>query len=415
MSSRPVILAVAAGDESSRGYCLEQVAAAYDVVLLTGVEPTWEQPFIKDHEVVDLFDQDALLAGGRALAARHEVAGAVTWTEWFLVPVARLCEELGLPATPPEVMRACRNKATSRALFAGHEVPSAVSVAVATPAAAAAAAESIGYPVVVKPAAHAASIGVIRVDRPEELPAAYAFAAAGASQSTESGGVLIEEYLDGPEVSVECVTRGGHTIAVAVTRKTVGFPPYFEEVAHSVDASDPLLSTVAPVAAAAIEALGVRDGIQHVELRLVDGVPRLIEVNARIGGDLIGHLVQLATGVDLPRAAADLACGREPDLTPTRKQAAAIRMLYPAVSGTITARHFDKDFAARAPWLRQVVWQREIGEEVLLPPEGDTFTARAGFLIVTAHTAELAQQRAEEAYRRVTLCVEPRRQPVATG
>ncbi|MFK4222200.1 ATP-grasp domain-containing protein [Streptomyces sp. NPDC019890] len=393
--------------EAYRGYCLESVAAAYDVVLISGAEPTWERPFLTDYEVADPADPHAQAAAGRALAERHRLAGVVTWTEWYLVPVARLARQLGLPTAAPEVMQGCRNKATARALFARHGVPSAASQGVRTAAEAANAADRIGYPVVLKPAAHAASVGVIRVDGPAELADAYTFAVQAADHGVESTQVLVEEYLDGPEVSVECVTYQGETTAVAITRKTVGMEPYFEELAHSVDAGDPLLATVAPVAAAAIRALGIRDGVSHVEMRLVDGRPRLIEVNARIAGDMIGHLVHLATGIDLPRTATDIACGRAPDLTPTRHQAAAIRLIYPATSSTLTARRLDEPFAANTPWLERVHFLRHPGDQLVLPPAGDMFTSRIGFLIVTAPTAELAQERSEEAYRQLTVEVAP--------
>ncbi|TWV46620.1 ATP-grasp domain-containing protein [Streptomyces misionensis] len=379
------------------------MAAAYDVVLLTGTEPSWEKPFIVDHAVVDLSDPAALLAGGRALAERHDLAGVVTWDEWHLVPTARLARALGLPSPSVEVMRACRNKATARTLFARHGVPSAASMRARTLLEAGLATMTLGLPAVVKPAAVAGSIGVIRVDEPEELPAAFAFASAGASRSREDTGVLVEEYLDGPEVSVECVTHRGVTTAVAVTRKHLGPAPYFDETGHTVDAADPLLPQVAPVAAAAVKALGITDGVQHVELRLVDGRPRLIEVNARIGGDMIGHLVRLTTGIDLPRAAADLACGRAPDLTPTRSAAAGIRMLYPDASGTLTARHVNEPFAAHTPWLRQVQWIREIGDQLVLPPGGDLFTARAGFYIVTGRTTSEVTERLDLAADEITV------------
>lgn len=393
MSARPLVLVVSPGDETYRGYLLEQVAAAYDVVLLTGAEPSWEKPFIVDHSVVDLTDPTALLAAGRALAERHDLAGVVTWDEWHLVPTARLSRALGLSSTSVEVMRACRNKDTARTLFARHGVPSAASMKARTLLEAGLATMTLGYPAVIKPAASAGSIGVIRVDQPEELPGAFEFASAGASRSREDTGVLVEEYLDGPEVSVECVTHRGATTAVAVTRKHLGPAPYFDETGHTVDATDPLLAQVAPAAAAAVKALGITEGVQHVEMRLVDGRPRLIEVNARIGGDMIGHLVRLATGIDLPKAAADLACGTPPDLTPTRSGAAGIRMLYPAASGTLTARHINQPFAAHTPWLRQIQWIREIGEQLLLPPDGDLFTARAGFYIVTGrNTAEVTER-----------------------
>ncbi|MGV9790874.1 ATP-grasp domain-containing protein [Streptomyces sp. NPDC003435] len=403
MSTRPLLLVVSPGDQTLRGYCLEQIAATYDVVLLAATEPTWEKPYIVDHAVADLHDTAELFAAGRALAARHELAGIVTWDEWHLVATTRLARALGLPANPVEVMRACRNKAVARALFARHGVPSAASVKARTLREAEAAVRSLGYPVVVKPTAVAGSIGVSRVDRPEELAAAFAYASSGALRSREDTGVLVEEYLDGPEVSVECVTHRGVTTAVAVTRKHLGAAPYFDETGHTVDAADPLLAQVAPAAAAAVKALGITDGVQHVEIRLVGGQSRLIEVNARIGGDMIGHLVRLATGIDLPKAAADIACGRAPDLIPSRNGAAGIRMLYPVSSGTLTERHITQPVAAHTPWLRQVQWMREIGEPIVLPPEGNVFTARAGFYTVIGRDTTEVNERLDTVADEITV------------
>ncbi|CAL9584925.1 Phosphoribosylamine--glycine ligase [Streptomyces sp. enrichment culture] len=409
MSDRPAVLVVAAADmeaEAYRGYCLESVAAAYDVVLITGEEPSWEVPYIRDCLVVpDPTDQTALYAAGRTLADRHDLAGVFTWTEWYLVPVARLARRLGLPTTDPEAMRACRNKATARSLFARHGVPSAASASVRTRHEAQAAAERIGYPVVLKPAAHAASIGVIRADTPDQLTAAYGAARRAADLGLESTDVLVEEYLDGPEVSAECVTHRGKTTVVAVTRKTVSEPPHFEELAHSVDATDPLLATVTPAARAAIRALGITDGVSHVEMRLVGARPRLVEVNGRLAGDMIGHLVRLTTGIDLPRAAADIACDHAPDLTPTRSSAAAIHLIYPETSGTLISLRFD---GPRPPWLERIHFQRHPGDRLLLPADdGDMFTARIGHLIATGPTTETARARAATALGHVVTHVEP--------
>ncbi|MEU6231285.1 ATP-grasp domain-containing protein [Streptomyces sp. NPDC047042] len=393
--------------EGYRGTCLKSVADAYDVVLITGEEPSWEVPYIRDCVVVaDPTDQAALSAAGRVLAERHRPAGVFTWTEWYLVPVARLARQLGLPTTGPEVMQACRNKATARTLFARHGVPSAVSVSVQNLPEAKAAAARIGYPVVLKPAAHAASIGVIRADTPEQLAAAYEFANRTADRGVENRTVLVEEYLDGPEVSVESVTYRGQTTIVALTRKTVSDPPYFEELAHSLDANDPLLGVVAPAARAAIRALGITDGVSHVEMRLVDGRPRLIEVNARIAGDMIGHLVSLATGIDLPRAAADIACDRAPDLAPTQASAAAIRLIYPDTSGTVDRLAYEGE---RPPWLERLHFQHHVGDDLVLPADGgDMFTARIGYLITTGPTADVAQARAEQALSHLDVHITPR-------
>ncbi|MEU4949878.1 hypothetical protein [Streptomyces lavendulae] len=141
-------------------------------------------------------------------------------------------------------------------------------------------------------------------------------------------------------------------------------------------------------------------------MRLTATGPRIVEVNARIGGDLIGKLVLLATGIDLPRAAADLALGRRPDLTPTRHQAAAIALLYPDTSGTVTARGIDAHLA-EADWLHQASWILDTGDRVTLPPEGDVDVARVGLLVVVAPDAGQALERLDTATRHVTITVAP--------
>ncbi|WP_328486011.1 ATP-grasp domain-containing protein [Streptomyces zaomyceticus] len=407
-TSRPTVLIVAPGDEVYRGYCLKQVAADYDVVAITAQPLTWEADHVVDHEVADPYQLDQLLAAGEAIAARRSLAGVLTWNEPLLVHTARLAEHLGLRTNPAAVMENCRNKHATRKLLAAHQVPSARSGRVGDLLEATILAEDIGYPIVLKPAGQAGSVGVIRVDNSEELARAFDFAAAGAAlaggQNTD---ILVEEYLDGPEISVECVTQHGHTHTVAVTRKKLGFEPYFEEVGHTVDATDLLLAEVAPIAAAAIRALGIDHGIQHVEMRLTSTGPRIIEVNARIGGDLIGHLVRLATGLDLPRIAADLACGTTPRLEHSRLRAAGVTLLYPETSGTLTHRSIDEDFASRTRWLDLVQWIGTVGDQIVLPPEGDVDVARAGLCVVTGYDAAKVEERLAQTAQHITLTVQP--------
>lgn len=307
-------------------------------------------------------------------------------------------------------MQSCRDKHSTRTLLARHGVPSARSVRVANLLEATLVAEQIGYPVVLKPAGQAGSVGVIRVDNGEHLARAFDFATEGAAlHGGENTNVLVEEYLDGPEISVECVTQNGVTHAVAVTRKKLGFEPYFEETGHTVDAADPLLPQVAPIAAAAIRALGIDHGVQHVEMRLTSTGPRIIEVNARIGGDLIGHLVRLATGIDLPRVAADLACATTPSLERTRLRAAGITLLYPETSGTLAHRSIDDTFADRAPWLDLIQWIGDVGDQILLPPDGDVDVARAGLYVVTGYDVTKVEERLAETAKHITLTVLPDR------
>ncbi|MFJ4741212.1 acetyl-CoA carboxylase biotin carboxylase subunit family protein [Streptomyces sp. NPDC088775] len=405
MSLRPLVLIVAPGDDVYRGYCLRQVADAYDVAVITTGPLNWEQPYVVAHEVVNDFDNvEALLAAAKNIDAVRPIAGVLTWNESYLTPVATLAEHLSLAVTSVESVRTCRDKSASRAALAHHGVPSARSIAAASYTEALAAANEIGFPVVVKPAAIGGSIGVIKAETREDMADAYAFAARGVQvHGGDRHAVLIEEYLQGEEVSVECVTSDGITTAVAVTRKELGAEPLFEEIGHTLTAGDTLLHTVAPVAAAAVKATRTRNGIQHVELRLTPTGPRVIEVNARIGGDWIGWAVWRATGLSLPQIAADIAVGKTPDLTATRQQAVAIKVLYAPRSGTLAERTIDARFAAT--WVDGPSWLMSEGDKVLLPPAGDLDQARVGLFATHADTLDVAVSRRAEAAAHITLAV----------
>ncbi|WP_460371062.1 ATP-grasp domain-containing protein, partial [Actinocorallia lasiicapitis] len=183
-------------------------------------------------------------------------------------------------------------------------------------AAATALAAGLGYPVVLKPRALSGSIGVVRVGSAAELESAFP-AVLGARTGLSARahlGVLVEEYLDGPEYSVDAVTSGGVTRILVVAEKTLGFAPFFEETGHLVPARPvPGLDDAVELVVRAHAALGLDSMTTHTEVRLTPAGPRLVEINARLGGDLIPYLGRLALGVDAPGAAADVAMGRVPE------------------------------------------------------------------------------------------------------
>jgi len=116
--------------------------------------------------------------------------------------------------------------------------------------------------------------------------------------------------------------------------------PYFEEVGHIVDAADPLLADpgLAAVLAAAHRALGFTDGITHAEFKLTGDGPVVIEVNARLGGDLIPYLGMRASGIDPGLAAAAVACGQRPQLRPDRSRSPGCASSYPSATTPSSAR-----------------------------------------------------------------------------
>ncbi|MFD9322978.1 ATP-grasp domain-containing protein [Streptomyces sp. NPDC060053] len=291
----------------------------------------------------DTNDTDGLLPEVERL---HEVLrfdGVLTSCDYYLPTVARIAWHLGLPGSPPDgVENACRKDATRRVLadagvpgprFAVHEEWAGI----------ARAAREIGYPLVVKPVDLCAGMYVRRVDDEEQLAAtarALGDFPVNARGQRREPSVLLEELLDGPEVSVETVSHAGAIHVVGVTDKSVGGAPAFIETGHMFPAALSAADTEAAeqTALAALKALGLVDGVvAHTEIKLTSAGPRLVEVNPRPAGNRITELVRHVTGVDLAAAFVEVSLGREPDLRrgDTGLRSAAIGFLVPQTSGTL--------------------------------------------------------------------------------
>ncbi|MFG3028972.1 ATP-grasp domain-containing protein [Streptomyces sp. NPDC048253] len=308
----------------------------------------------------DTNDTDLLLPEIERL---HEVLrfdGVITSCDYYLPTAARIAGHLGLPGSSPEAVEsACRKDATRRVLadagvpgprFAVHEEWADIVRA----------AREIGYPLVVKPVDLCAGMYVRRVDDEEQLAAAVRvlsdFPVNARGQRREPA-VLLEELMDGPEVSVETVSHAGAVHVVGVTDKSVGGAPAFIETGHMFPAALPAADAEAAeqTALAALKALGLVDGVvAHTEIKLTSAGPRVVEVNPRPAGNRITELVRHVTGIDLAAAFVEVSLGREPDLrrSDTGLCSAAIGFLVPQRSGTLES--LDGDELRGAPGVLEV-------------------------------------------------------------
>jgi hypothetical protein len=351
-TTRPRLLLVGSGMQTYRQYLLESISTAFDVHLLHTAEPTWERPYLAGWTVLpSTVDGPAMAAAVHAVHEKNPVDGVLCWDEGRIHATAYVAQALGLRNGDPAVIWRLRDKAQTRAALAAAGVRQPRSVPVSTEQEALDAAEVVGYPAVLKPRGLGASLGVVRVANPAELRARYPFTRDTTAPDpvlyASGHPVLVEQCVVGEEISIDAAVRDGVVTALFVGRKVVGYPPYAEEVGHFVDATDPLLSD--PTLRAALQdthtALGFRDGWTHTEFMLTADGPHLIEVNGRLGGDLIPYLGALATGVDPGLAAAAIACGQAPDLAPTRSRVAGVRFFYVDEEDTTLA---DVSFAADA-------------------------------------------------------------------
>ncbi len=376
------ILVLGSGAAIYREYILAAAARRYRLVLLQADPPTWQRPYVADHALAALDEPEAVIDRARTLAIHHRLDGVLTYEEGTVPAAAAVAAEFGLAHSPPESVARCRDKLAMRRTLEQAGAPSAryalvSSLAEATPAAAA-----LGYPVVVKPRALAGSLGVVKVDGPAGLAEAYATArSVHLPGYPQPDGVLVEEYLDGPEVSVDSVIFDGSVKVVTIARKQLAFDPYFEEVGHVVSGTEdpPDAGAVVEAVTAAQQALGMTFGVTHTELRLTAGGPRIVEVNPRLGGDMIPWLGYLALGADLAGAAADVAAGIRPRIDPERHGAAAVRFFYPRADMRFRQGAIDPALD-HLPWLKRVAWEAQPGDVLRLPPAG--FLSRLGFAVV---------------------------------
>lgn len=181
---------------------------------------------------------------------------------------------------------------------------------------------------ILKPADNAASRGVILVnknDKPdyEEL---YLYC----EHYSRSGSILVEEFMTGPEVSVESYSIDGVPHIITITDKMVTDVPYFVELGHTEPCKLPQVAQedIKKVATAAINAIGMLNGPTHTEIKVTPNGAKLVEIAARLGGDFItSKLVPLSTGVDMIECSFASLLGERVPLEKKFQKSSAIRFI----------------------------------------------------------------------------------------
>ncbi|WP_330241870.1 ATP-grasp domain-containing protein [Streptomyces sp. NBC_00525] len=386
-SEAPALLLMGSGDRRYREYFVAAVSRHFRLWLLDAYEPSWQLAYVEGTSVLDTQDLDALLAEAQQVVRRLPVAGVFTNDESLVHVAARLAEALGLPGSAPDAVLACRDKATTRARLTAAGVPQPACTPVSTAAEARCAADATGYPVVVKARGLAGSLGVVRADHGDAVEAAFEAAGSAdwAGVPRYEADVLVEEYLTGPEISVDAIVVDGVCTPMIVARKQTGMDPYFEETGHTVDAADPLLRDAELLGQLhhIHKALGFERGATHTEFKLTPEGPRLVEINARLGGDFIPFIGMLATGTDPAVAAARVAAGLIPDTAPKTQRIAAVRFLYPEADCEVVETTVRTDLFG--PTVHSAVATAGPGTRLALPPHG--YMNRYGYVVAVGEEA----------------------------
>ena len=245
---------------------------------------------------------------------------------------------------------------------------------------------------ILKPTRSCGSRGIAKVER-DMARSTFEQYYHRALQESRDHSVLIEQFIDGPEFSVEAIVWQGEPHVLAVTDKKTTTPPFFVELGHNQPSVFPhaVQQRLIEAALAGMRALNLDNCAAHCELKIQDGQPYLMEIGARLGGDFITTaLTPLSTGIDMVGAAISVALGEAPDLQPKAAgQGVCIRYFTPQPGRLVGIEHSD---LLNVPYVYDASIYRNVGDMV---PEARSSSDRSGHVIVVGSTPQAAIEKAE--------------------
>jgi len=262
----------------------------------------------------------------RTIALKHKVSGIVTGQmEKPLRLMARLAQDLGYIFNSPEVTERCLDKWLMKETFRAKNIPCGEGILIKrNEDAEKKLSGEISFPVIIKPHDAFSSRGVYKCNSPGEVKAHLEESRLFSS----NGDILIEEFLEGKEYSVEAITYQGETSIIQFTEKFITPYPNTVETGHLQPADLTLAEkdAISSVVKSALKALGIENSASHTEIMMTEAGPKVIETGARLGGDFIAsYLTKASTGVSMDRAAVQVALGLEPDLFRKHEKYSMIR------------------------------------------------------------------------------------------
>ena len=320
-------------------------------------------------EPIDLKDVPAIVDFARDLQNNGGLDGVFTAATDFSVPVAAAAAACGLPGHGLEAAKNASDKLRMRACFAAAGVPSPRCAGVTRenlPGIAAVLKDTgIRLPVVVKPADSMGARGCVRVNEENALE----IACADALRYSRSGTAIVEEYMEGPEFSVEALVFDGEFHLTGFADRHICFPPYFVEMGHTIPTALPEADRerIISVFRAGTEALGLSHGAAKGDIKLTPDGPMVGEIAARLsGGYMSGWTFPYSSGIDLTGAALSLAVGERPgELEPSVSKVCAERA-WISLPGTV-ASVYGLEEAAAIPGVRNVIPRAGAGDRVVFP------------------------------------------------
>lgn len=363
------------------------------------------------HAVISTRDVTGILQYVANLRDRGEVAridGVLVMGSDIPQVVAELAEHLGTPGIPVEAALLATDKMAMKQRFRDRGVAVPWFDEVGSTDALRCAAEERGFPLVIKPPDRSGARGVFLLRDDDELDAWFA----RSQDLSLVGKVMVEEYVDGPQISTESLMVDGraHTPGFADRNYEMldRFAPRVIEnggwvpSALSVEQRREVESLVERAALA----LGIENGVVKGDVVWSSRGPVMIEMAARLsGGDFSESLIPIGCGVDLVAQALRLAVGLPVDaeaLQPRFQRGVVNRYFFPEPGRLVRIDGVEE--IRSQPWVRKLEFWYRPGDIV---PGVCSHADRFGVFIVSGETRQEAEEHAARVYESIRIVTEP--------
>ena len=265
---------------------------------------------------IDLKDREGILELCKRLKNSAEgLEGVFTAGTDFSASVSYVCEKLGLPAHSFEAAVNASVKTQMRACFEKQGVPSPKFIRAGKDDVSQALLDTVlskmDFPFVVKPVDNMGARGCRMVRTKQEfLPAVKI-----ACECSHTGYSIIEEYMDGPEFSIDALVYNGKFIVTGFAIRHIKYAPYFIEIGHTMPADIPakMHDELISVFALGAKAEGLTCGAAKADIKYTKKGPMIGEIAARLsGGYMSGWTYPYASDLNLTEQGILIATGKEP-------------------------------------------------------------------------------------------------------
>ena len=348
--------------------------------------------------VVNITSEEDMLR----VAREEQVDGVIhPCSEVSMNVMGRINDELGLSGISRETAIRATNKHLMREAFEKYGAPSPKSMCFTDVEVAwGAFCTDFTGACILKPSRNSGSRGIAKISADIKMDEFARLFEISKNESRDKS-VMLEQFVEGPEFSIEIIVWNGEVNVLTVTDKKTTEAPHFVELGHNQPSCRTAeeVETLKAAAVAGVKALGVNNCACHAEAKLMDGKAYLMEIGARLGGDFIStELTHLSTGIDMVAAAVDVALGIEPNLSVKEEpKGACIRYFCPKPGKLVSISNLE---ALDDPRVYEKKIYVQVGDMI---PEVTSSLCRSGHVIVTEETPQKAIALAEKLITDVTM------------